>query len=115
MARRHMQSRDPKLQPTSFRHILDHASFFATNDLVYVENFLTDLPLKPESAREKFFTEELMDRLLRIDSNSLASQIAPLLLSRLVLLNKTAVEHFLPHFLQPKIDDLSTTGLLTLI
>ena len=49
------------------------------------------------------FAEELVPSLKHeIPANLVAWQLAPLLLSRMVLLDKAAVEHFLPHMLTPK-------------
>ena len=48
--------RNPKLPtpPPSFPDILAH-SYFALSDFVQIENFLTDLPMKPDVMRTKFF------------------------------------------------------------
>lgn len=104
MARQEMQSRS-KVQAT-FKQVLA-ASFFALDDAVHVENFLSDLPLQSPVERAKFFKEELMIRLPRVPVNLVASQLAPLLLSRLVLLDPTAVQHFLPNMLTPKGDNFN--------
>jgi len=105
IAKSKMQSKNPQIQP-SFRQIL-RSSFFAHSVFVQIENFLSDLPMKSAAEREKFFAKELVPSLKHeIPANLVAWQLAPLLLSRMVLLDKAAVEHFLPHMLTPK-DDLT--------
>ena len=101
MAKSKMQSKNPQVQP-SFRQIL-RSSFFAQSVFVQIENFLTDLPMKSAAEREKFFAEKLVKCLQHeIPANLVAWQLAPLLLSRMVLLDQVAVKHFLPHMLTPK-------------
>ena len=58
--------------------------------------------MKSAAEREKFFAEELVQSLHEIPANLVAWQLAPLLLSRMVLLDQAAVKHFLPHMLTPK-------------
>ena len=98
-----------KLHP-SFQEVMT-LPFFAGNEFVEIENFLTDLPMKSSLKRTKFF-QGLAERLrLRIPTNLVACQLAHLLLSRMVLLDKAAVQHFLPGFLTPKLGTLHTKPL----
>ena len=86
----------------SFEQILS-APLFTSCDLVQLENFLVDLPMKSPEARRKFFAEDdLVDRLRSLPAILVAVQLAPLLLSRLVLLESSAVENFLPQMLKPR-------------
>lgn len=84
-----------------FRQLLT-LSFFELNDLVQVDNFIADLPMKSHTEREHFFAQELLERLRNLPVNLIASQLAHQLLSRMVLLDSNAVKHFLPHLLSPQ-------------
>merc|ERR1712107_267941 len=64
-----------------FEELLNHP-FIADNDFVSIENFLTNLPCKPFKERAQFF-QSLADRLQKLPVNLVASQLAPLLLSRM--------------------------------
>jgi hypothetical protein len=56
--------------------------------------------MKSNMERAKFF-QGLTERLLVLPESLIANQLAALLLSRMVLLDRAAVHHFLPHFLTP--------------
>ena len=67
-----------------FEELLNHP-FLSANDFVSIENFLTNLPVKKYSERVQFF-QTLADRLEKLPPTIVASQLGPLLLSRMVLL-----------------------------
>ena len=62
--------------------------------------FFQDLPLKSTSERTSFFTD-LTQKLFSLPEKVVSSQLAPLLLSRMVLLDETAAKYFLPNILTP--------------
>ena len=82
-----------------FEEFLSHP-FLSSNDFVAIENILTNLPVKTIEERATFF-QTLADRLEKLPGIIVASQLGPLLLSRMVLLDQTAVQDFLPRFLTP--------------
>ena len=67
-------------------------------DYLGIVDFLTALPLKSRDERRHFFGG-LTRRLFSVPEEIVAIQLAPLLLSRLVLLDDTAKERFLPDLL----------------
>ncbi len=67
-------------------------------DYLSVVEFLTELPLKTKTDRSSFFSG-LTKRLFSVAEETVAVQLAPLLLSRLVLLDETAKKMFLPNML----------------
>lgn len=75
-------------------------SFFQ-HDFITVHSFLTELPLKSDSEKDEFFTA-LLEKLRTFKEETVASQLGGLLLSRLVLLNKTAQKDLLPWVLTPR-------------
>ena len=81
-----------------FEEFLSHP-FLSSNDFVAIENILTNLPVKTIEERATFF-QTLADRLEKLPG-IIVSQLSPLLLSRMVLLDQAAVQDFLPRFLTP--------------
>ena len=79
-------------------------------ELIYVIFFL-DLPLKSAADRLIFFGE-LTPKLFSLPEKVVSSQLASLLLSRLVLLDPTAAEKFLPNMLMPSKGDNSIRNIL---
>lgn len=78
-----------------------HQKLFQSHDFLEIMNFLSNIPLKSKAEREGFF-KSLLPRLASLPEETIAVQMAPLLLSRLVLLDETAVRHFIPKFLTPR-------------
>ena len=62
--------------------------------------FYIDLPLKSSVERKSFFSD-LTKKLFLLPEKVVAGQLAPLLLSRMVLLDQTAGQLFLPNMLTP--------------
>ena len=92
-----MRAPNPKNRP-KVKEVLAHPFF--QHDYVSIVRFLTDLPLKTEGEKRQFFGG-LVRRLFELPQDSLAVQLAPLLLSRYVLLDPTARHKLLPSLLTP--------------
>ncbi|XP_028140589.1 protein-associating with the carboxyl-terminal domain of ezrin [Diabrotica virgifera virgifera] len=88
-------------RPT-FKSILEHEFF--NNDFITINSFLLELPVKNDNEKLNFF-QNLKHRLFKFEEELVASQLSGLLLSRLVLLNKTAQTSFLPFLLTPQTGD----------
>lgn len=86
----------------SLNSFLQHKFF--NHEFISIHNFLTELALKTESERQIFF-RELCVKLSGFNENIVASQLGSLLLSRIVLLDSTAQQCFLPHLLTPRSDN----------
>ena len=91
-----LQSATSDVRP-SLKDVLAH-SFFQ-KDYLNIVAFLTDLPLKSSSERKEFFTR--LTEKLYVLPEKVAVNLSNLLLSRLVLLDKTAGDVFLPNMLTP--------------
>lgn len=76
--------------------LIDHPFF--SHEFISIHSFLTELPLKNDDEKTEFFTG-LKDRLGQFDEVLIGNQLANLLLSRMVLLNKTAQVKLLPYVL----------------
>lgn len=74
---------------------------FFNHDFIKIYSFLTELPLKTDDEKAEFFTS-LPNKLNSFNEVAVASQLGGLLLSRLVLLNKTAQKVLLPLILCPQ-------------
>ena len=98
MAKHQLQSQEQMKRP-SVSSILNHA-YFQDQDYLHIVAFLTDLPLKESDERKEFFTG-LTERLFMLPEKIIASQLSSLLLSRMVLLDLTAVQYFIPNILTP--------------
>ena len=98
MAKQHLQSQDQTNRP-SLSNILEHG-YFRDQDYLHIVAFLTDLPLKEFEQRKYFFTG-LTERLFSLPEKIIAAQLSSLLLSRMVLLDLTAVQYFIPNMLTP--------------
>ena len=62
--------------------------------------FLTDIPLKSYEEKKTFFSN-ISERLFLLPEKVIASQLSSLLLSRMVILDQTAVQFFIPNMLTP--------------
>lgn len=74
---------------------------FFNHDFIKIYSFLTELPLKTDDEKAEFFSA-LPEKLNCFNETAVASQLGGLLLSRLVLLNKTAQTKLLPLILIPQ-------------
>ena len=83
----------------SLSTILDHR-YFEDQDYLRIVAFLTDLPLKSFEEKKDFFTS-LSERLFLLPEKVISSQLSSLLLSRMVILDPTAVQYFIPNMLTP--------------
>lgn len=97
ISKKHLQNSEPSLRP-KLSQLLDQPIF--NHRFVIIHDFLSELPLKSDEEKTSFF-RGLVDQLREFPQILLASQLSVLLLSRLVLLDKTAQEHVLPVVLQP--------------
>ncbi|KAJ3630110.1 hypothetical protein Zmor_027060, partial [Zophobas morio] len=79
--------------------LLEHEFF--NHEFIIIHSFLIELPLKSDEEKTQFF-HSLVERLRAFPEVTVASQFGNLLLSRLVLLNKTAQDELLPFILCPK-------------
>lgn len=98
IAKKQLQSLEPSLRP-KLSQLLVQPIF--NHRFVVIHDFLSELPLKSDDEKSSFF-RGLADQLREFPEILLASQLSALLLSRLVLLDKTAQEHLLPLVLQPQ-------------
>lgn len=97
-------ARDQMLLPDSSRRpdlltVLNQPYF--KQDFVSVFGFLRDITLKTEEQKEEFFSS-LGEQLQEVPETVIGLQYVPLLLSRYVMVDKTARSHFLPRILVPK-------------
>ncbi|KAI4459452.1 scy1-related s/t protein kinase-like [Holotrichia oblita] len=90
--------------------LLQHPFF--NHDFIQIHCFLTELPLKSDSDKNEFFST-LIEKLKCFDEATVAKQLSGLLLSRMVLLNKTAQLTVIPFVLYPKEDAVSSNGLFS--
>jgi SCY1-like protein 3 len=79
--------------------LLQHEFF--NHEFIIIHSFLVELPLKSDEEKTQFF-HSLVERLKAFPEVTVASQFGNLLLSRLVLLNKTAQDELLPFLLCPR-------------
>lgn len=86
-------------QRPTLKFLLEHPFF--GHDFIMVYSFLLELPLKTDDEKEEFFTG-LVRKLKNFNEVTIASQLSSLLLSRMVLLNKTAQKELLPCILHPR-------------
>ncbi|KAL0276119.1 UNVERIFIED_CONTAM: hypothetical protein PYX00_003765 [Menopon gallinae] len=99
---------DPS-QRCKLSEIMSHQFF--NHDFIRIHKFLSELPLKIPGDKDKFF-RDLTVQLSELPEEIVASQLASLLLSRIVILDGAAQKHLLPIVLQPKTDDGGGTGAL---
>lgn len=85
----------------SLKQLIFHPFF--THRFVAIYTFLVELPLKTEIEKTEFF-KTLADELTLFPEDLIAKQLTTLLLSRLVILNRTAQDDLLPRMLQLKND-----------
>lgn len=86
-------------QRPTLKSLLEHPFF--GHDFIMVYSFLLELPLKSDEEKEDFFTGLVM-KLKKFNEITVADQLNGLLLSRMVLLNKTAQKELLPCILRPR-------------
>ena len=98
MARKQLQAQEQMHRP-SLSTALDHP-YFQDQDYLKLVAFLTDLPLKSFEEKKDFFVS-LSERLYLLPEKVIASQLSSLLLSRMVILDPSAVQHFIPNMLTP--------------
>lgn len=96
-AKKRMKAQDPDLRP-NLEEILQHGYF--VQDYLDIFQFLTQLALKSPVQKATFFGG-LTERLHGLPEKTIGTQLTPLLLSRLVLLDEAAVQHFIPNMLTP--------------
>ncbi|TRY63608.1 hypothetical protein TCAL_00432 [Tigriopus californicus] len=93
-----MLNPNPDLRP-SLKEIQSHAVFQCK--FIEIIEFLRHLPLKSKSEKEAFFSD-LLPKLFEVQDEQLIGQhMFPLLLSRVVLLDATAVKRVIPSLLTP--------------
>ena len=98
MAKKQLQAPEQMHRPP-LSSILDHA-YFQDQDYLKIVAFLTDIPLKSFEEKKQFFVS-LSERLYLLPEKVIASQLSSLLLSRMVILDPSAVQHFIPNMLTP--------------
>ncbi|RZB58829.1 protein-associating with the carboxyl-terminal domain of ezrin [Asbolus verrucosus] len=101
-----LQNIDVNARP-KLSSLLEHEFF--NHEFIVIHSFLIELPLKSDEEKAQFF-HNLVDRLKAFNEVTIANQFGNLLLSRLVLLNKTAQEELLPYILCPKEGPEDCTG-----
>lgn len=79
--------------------LLEHEFF--SHDFITIHSFLIELPLKSDEEKTDFFLT-LVERLKCFNEAVVGRQLGHLLLSRMVLLNKTAQINVLPVILCPR-------------
>lgn len=100
ISRKQLQNTEPSLRP-NLSQLLTQPIF--NHRFVIVHEFLSELPLKSDDEKSSFF-RGLVDQLREFPEVLLASQLSALLLSRLVILDKTAQQYVIPMLLQPQND-----------
>ena len=98
LAKKQLQAQEQMHRP-SLSSLLDH-SYFKDQDYLKIVAFLTDLPLKSFEEKRTFFSN-LSERLFLLPEKVVASQLSSLLLSRMVILDSTAVQCFIPSMMTP--------------
>ncbi|EEZ97411.1 protein-associating with the carboxyl-terminal domain of ezrin [Tribolium castaneum] len=101
-----LQNIDVALRP-KLSSLLDHEFF--NHEFIVIHSFLAELPLKSDEEKMQFF-HSLAERLKAFPEVIVAKQLGNLLLSRLVLLNKTAQEELLPFILRLRVESEDNTG-----
>lgn len=81
---------------------------FFNHDFITIYSFLVELPLKSDEEKAQFFSV-LPEKLSCFSEVAVGSQLGSLLLSRLVLLNKTAQKVLLPLILCPRQGNIFTS------
>ena len=98
LSKTQLQAQEQMHRP-SLSVILDH-SYFKDQEYLKIVEFLTDLPVKLLEEKKYFFTT-LSEKLFLLPEKVIASQLSSLLLSRMVILDQTAVQSFIPNMLTP--------------
>nr|CAD7258085.1 unnamed protein product [Timema shepardi] len=97
LCKKQLQNIEPSVRP-KLSSLLEHPFF--THSYIKIHSFLEELPLKSDSEKQLFF-RSLVTELESLPEELIASQLGSLLLSRLVLLDSTAQQNFLPRVLCP--------------
>ncbi|KAK4883434.1 hypothetical protein RN001_006753 [Aquatica leii] len=90
---------EPIITRRKLTSLLEHQFFI--HDFIMIHSFLTELPLKTVEEKISFFSS-LHNKLRSFKENVVANQLGNLLLSRMVLLDKTAQLNLLPFVLCPR-------------
>ncbi|KAF5302694.1 hypothetical protein FQR65_LT08436 [Abscondita terminalis] len=90
---------EPMLLRTKLLSLLEHPFFI--HDFIMIHSFLTEIPLKTDDEKVEFFSS-LYNKLRTFKEEVVANQLGNLLLSRMVLLDKTAQNNLLPFVLCPR-------------
>lgn len=93
LCKNNLQNIDVNLRPR-LSTLLQHEFF--NHDFIKIHSFLIELPLKSDDEKNEFF-HNLAEKLQQFPQVTVATLLGNLLLSRMVLLNKTAQEEFLPY------------------
>lgn len=97
----HLKHAEVEMRPT-LQAILLHPYF--NHNFVQIHSYLLELPLKSALSKQEFFTN-LTERLKEFDESIVGAQLTNLLLSRMVLLDPTAKNCFIPNFLRPRTEN----------
>nr|CAD7393925.1 unnamed protein product [Timema cristinae] len=108
LCKKQLQNIEPSVRP-KLSSLLEHPFF--THSYIKIHSFLEELPLKSDLEKQLFF-RSLVTELESLPEELIASQLGSLLLSRLVLLDTTAQQNFLPRVLCPS--DSGHLGLFTI-
>jgi SCY1-like protein 3 len=100
----HLKHKQVSMRPT-LAAILLHPYF--NHDFITIHSFLTELPLKSQPTKMEFF-EGLTERLRKFDEVVVATQLADMLLSRIVLLDETALMCVTPFVLKSQSGEWDT-------
>ncbi|XP_064616108.1 LOW QUALITY PROTEIN: protein-associating with the carboxyl-terminal domain of ezrin-like [Liolophura sinensis] len=90
-------SPDPGSRP-HLRSLIDNSLF--RNDFIEIQAFLKHIPLKSKQEKEDFF-RSVIPKLLGLPEQLVARRLVKPLLSRFVLLDKSATAYMVPHLLTP--------------
>ncbi|XP_013419162.1 protein-associating with the carboxyl-terminal domain of ezrin-like [Lingula anatina] len=74
------------------------------NEFLEIKMFLKNITLKSDEEKKEFFCT-VVEKLLSLPADLVASRLAEPLLSRFVLLDTNAVDHVIPHVLTPGEED----------
>ncbi|XP_019869962.1 protein-associating with the carboxyl-terminal domain of ezrin [Aethina tumida] len=112
LCKNELQNSNVTLRPKLIS-LLNHEFF--NHKFIAIHSFLIELPLKSDDERTEFFSS-LLEKLKEFNEVTVAKELSSLLLSRMVLLNKTANTELLPVLLTPRKDgdEDKSKGLFTL-
>lgn len=98
LCKNELQNSNVTLRPKLIS-LLNHEFF--NHKFIAIHSFLIELPLKSDDERTEFFSS-LLEKLKEFNEVTVAKELSSLLLSRMVLLNKTANTELLPVLLTPR-------------